>query len=237
MKKMVIIISVFVMLFCILTTFSPIYAADGGILDTIFDKGGEFFSNGMINTDARDDAESFTDAFNSTGGIIDLIKAIGYLVFFIAGAILGIKYMLSGAEGKSLAKSGLVSYSLGAVLFYLADQIFTFLYNIFAKNISSANDFDSISGNIWTTFSTIVNIVMVLIVVIYGLKYMWASADDKANLKKGAVPMVVGAILIMCTVQILSFIVDITENTIGDDTTYNNTITYVQELDENNIIS
>ena len=239
MKKMVIIISVFVMLFCILTTFSPIYAADGGILDTIFHKGGEFFTKYHDNTTATDRANDFIDAFTEKGGIIDIIKFIGYLVFFIAGAVLGIKYMMSGVEGKTLAKNGLVSYSIGAILFYLADQVFTFFYNIFVRNISSATDYNRVTGNIWTTFSTIVNIVMVLIVVIYGLKYMWSSADDKANLKKGALPMIVGAILIMCTLQILTFIVHITEDTIGDDTTYKNTtqgnIVYNQEMDEKNI--
>lgn len=233
MKK---IIKVSIMLFLVVYIFnflSPVYAADSNILNTIFSKGGSFFKNNIENSEAKQKANLFTKELTAAGGVVDTIKTIGYLVFFIFGALLGVKYMFSGVEGKTFAKNGIVSYTVGAVFFYLADQIYTFIYSIFKNNISGVTSYQTLEGSIWTTFSNVISMVVVLIVVIYGLKYMWSSADNKAKLKEGLIPMLVGAILIMCTLQVLKYIVAVTQSTIGNDTTYN--ISLIKEYGANMI--
>ena len=58
---------------------------------------------------------------------------------------------------------------------------------------------------------------------------MWANSENRSRLKQGLVPMLVGAILIMCTLQILKFIVNTTSQTIGNNNTYE--ISYVLQED------
>lgn len=225
MKMVKRIIAIILICSCLFSILSPVYAASD-ILNTIFNKGGGFFKNNVNNSDAKNTANLFTKELTASGGMIDTIKTVGYLVFFISGALLGIKYMISGVEGKTFAKQGLISYCLGAAFFYLADQIFTFIYGIFKTDISSATSFASIQGKIWATFTVIVNVALVTIIVVYGLKYMWSSAQDRSKLKQGMIPVLIGAVLIMCTLQILKYIVAITTNTIGNNTTYN--VSYVE---------
>lgn len=228
MKKILKVTSVFICLVLVFSLFTSVYA-DSSLLNTIFDKGGNFFKNNINDTDAKSDANLFVNELTATGGIVDTIKTIGYLIFFISGAALGIRYMVSGVEGKTLVKNGLISYCLGAAFFYLADQIFTFFYNIFKSDISSATSYTTIQGRIWATFSNVASVIIVAIVIIYGLKYMWANSENRSRLKQGLVPMLVGAILIMCTLQILKFIVNTTSQTIGNNNTYE--ISYVLQED------
>lgn len=213
-KKVSIIIMVIA--FCLIL-FQDVYAS---ILGDIFSKGGAFFSGGY-NTGKTDPfAVSLQQSLLADGGIVDAIKTVGYLVFFITGAVLGIKYMWSGVEGKVFAKEGLVTYSIGVVFFYLADQIYTFAKKILIDSWSTSTSFSSASGKIWGTVSAVISTLCVATVVIYGIKYMWSSANEKAGMKKGMIPLIIGAILITCTVNIMQFVVNVTTNTIGNETTY-----------------
>lgn len=215
MKKNLKLIAIFALLLCILNVFSPVFAADNQtqreqtILDIVFGKGNEFFEKYYTSED--ENANKFIESIFENGGIIEIITTIGYLAFFIAGAILGIKYMMSGYEGKAFVKNGLVSYSIGAIFFYLSENVVNFVRDIFFRDISQASNLNTLTGTIWSTFEGIISVLMVGIVVFYGVKYMWSSSNEKADLKKGMVPMVIGAILIMCTLQILQFVVDISE--------------------------
>lgn len=233
MKKILKVLSIVAVIFCVVNIISPVFAASG-ILDTIFGEGGKFFKDGINDTTSQNKADLFINGFTESGGIIDTIKTIGYLVFFITGALLGIRYMISGVEGKTFVKNGLIGYCLGAVFFYLADQVFTFFYDIFANNISSATSATTLSNTIWETFSSVVGVIIVAIVVVYGVKYMWASAEEQSKLKRGLVPLLIGAVLILCTLEILTFVVNIAEDTVGDDTTYDvsyiNDINYEEEI-------
>lgn len=62
--------------------------------------------------------------------------------------------------------------------------------------------------NIWTTITFIVQILAVGCVVFAGLRYMFASASQKADLKQGLKYLAIGAILVFCTITIVQFVVD-----------------------------
>ena len=63
-----------------------------------------------------------------------------------------------------------------------------------------------LGGKIWGTISVIVQIAAISAIVFAGVRYMFASADDKADIKKQTVILVVGAALVFAAVPIAKFI-------------------------------
>lgn len=64
----------------------------------------------------------------------------------------------------------------------------------------------TLGGNIWSTVQVIVQIAAIAAIVFAGVRYMFASADDKANIKKQTVILIVGAALVFAAVPIAEFI-------------------------------
>ncbi len=62
------------------------------------------------------------------------------------------------------------------------------------------------AGNTWATVTTIVQILAIAAVVFAGLRYMFASADQKADIKKSLGTLAIGAILVFCAATVLRFI-------------------------------
>ncbi len=59
---------------------------------------------------------------------------------------------------------------------------------------------------IWKTISTLVQILAVAAVVFAGVRYMFASADAKADIKKQTVILIVGAVLVFGATAILGLV-------------------------------
>lgn len=64
---------------------------------------------------------------------------------------------------------------------------------------------------IWGTVLLILQILAVAAVVIAGIRYMFASADAKADIKKQSIGLVVGAILVFAASTVINFIIKVTE--------------------------
>ena len=76
------------------------------------------------------------------------------------------------------------------------------------ESIESA---DVAVGKVWNTVVLILQILAVAAVVFAGVRYMFASADGKADIKKQSIGLIVGAILVFGATFVINFIVDITE--------------------------
>lgn len=61
-------------------------------------------------------------------------------------------------------------------------------------------------GNIWATVVSVVQVLAIAAVVFAGLRYMFASADQKADIKKSMGVLAIGAALVFGATTILSFI-------------------------------
>lgn len=72
-----------------------------------------------------------------------------------------------------------------------------------------------VTGRVWQTVITVVQVLAVGAVVFAGLRYMFASADAKADIKKQTVILVVGAILVFGATYIVQLISNIADTTIG----------------------
>lgn len=61
-------------------------------------------------------------------------------------------------------------------------------------------------GKTWATVATVVQIVSVACVVILGVRYMLASADQRADIKKGLIMVVTGSIFVFGAATVAKFI-------------------------------
>lgn len=70
---------------------------------------------------------------------------------------------------------------------------------------------DKTAGNIWRTVTLILQICAVGAIVFAGVRYMFASADTKADIKKQMVILVIGAVLVFGATTVISFIQTVTK--------------------------
>lgn len=95
-----------------------------------------------------------------------------------------------------------------------------FATSIFAEPIDT--NFNNLTGgqtgigsvnktaqNIWATVALILQIAAIAAIVFAGVRYMFASADTKADIKKQMVILVVGAILVFGASTVVTFITGI----------------------------
>lgn len=71
------------------------------------------------------------------------------------------------------------------------------------EGTSTATGVTNTAKNIWSTLATVVQILAVAAVVFAGVRYMFASADQKADIKKGMIILVIGAVLVFGATTIL----------------------------------
>lgn len=71
---------------------------------------------------------------------------------------------------------------------------------------TAADGVTSAAVNVWQTVITIVRILAVAAVVFAGLRYMFASADQKADIKKSMGILAIGAVLVFGATLVLDLI-------------------------------
>ena len=65
--------------------------------------------------------------------------------------------------------------------------------------------------NVWATVVVLVQIASVACVVFAGLRYMFASADQKADIKQGLIYLSIGAIFVFSAITIIQFVTEAAE--------------------------
>ena len=71
---------------------------------------------------------------------------------------------------------------------------------------TGATGITNAARNIWETVATIVQLLSVAAVVFAGVRYMFASADQKADIKKSMGILAIGAILVFGSTIIIKLI-------------------------------
>lgn len=98
-----------------------------------------------------------------------------------------------------------------SILFVLMLVITT---NVFASgpistSISTGGKIDSLDGavsNVWGSITTIVQVLAFTAIIFAGLRYMFASADTRADIKKQMAILMIGAILVFATSTVVQFV-------------------------------
>lgn len=67
---------------------------------------------------------------------------------------------------------------------------------------------DNAVSKVWATVLTVLQIAAVGAIVFAGVKYMFAAADQKAEIKNGMIGLVVGAILVFAASTVVQFIIN-----------------------------
>ncbi|MCX8074423.1 MAG: hypothetical protein N2749_02410 [Clostridia bacterium] len=102
-------------------------------------------------------------------------------------------------------------------VFIVAVLIIGNVYGISANlpNTIGGNEVTEVTnlvGTIWKTLSVVIQIAAIAAIVIAGLRYMFASADTKADIKQQTIILVVGAALVFAAVPIAQLISNASKN-------------------------
>lgn len=208
MKKVILI------MICMVLVFSSVYASN--FIDSVFSQGSGFFNPSSAgNAGNNTIGGSISEMLNEDGGIIDLIYLVGNLVILIVAIFLGLKYVFSSIEGKANIKESLPNFAIGVIFFYLASGITNFGKSIGKSILGSGNTtWSTIEGNVYTTVTTIANTFAIIGIVLMGVKYMITSAEQKADVKKQLLPMVIGLIIVYSSVNVVNFFIKVGEGLI-----------------------
>ena len=87
----------------------------------------------------------------------------------------------------------------------------------------------TVTGNVWSTVLSILQILAFAAIIIAGVRYMFASADQKADIKKGLIYLVIGAILVFASSTIVKVVVNATKQASGETT---GRVELVQEIEK-----
>ena len=98
--------------------------------------------------------------------------------------------------------------------------------SVFAISIPTGNDASAVPSGMTSAASTVISVVQfvcyaaaVIMLMVLGIKFVSASPDGKAEIKKSAVIYVVGALLVFFAALILGWIKDINFSSEGGAST------------------
>lgn len=136
-----------------------------------------------------------------------MIEVLGTTVIVCVTTFLGIKYMYASAEGKAEVKDGLVTLFVACVFFFGWNGIWGLLFQNGSLTINQAGTtYEGFLSNIYTVLSYIAGILAVGAVIYIGIRYIFAGATGKAELKGKSIQFLIGFILAFCSLTVLRYI-------------------------------
>ena len=157
--------------------------------------------------------------------VADLLRVAGTTVIAIVSVVLGTKYMMSGATGKSEVKQQLVGFLIACLFFFGWSNLSSLLIvnttydsntGVYT-NVSSAtqlfvfsgvDSYEDVFAKIFAIVVFVAQIIAVISIVVIGAKYILSGANGKAELKEKGPMFIMGILLIFSTLNVLSFISD-----------------------------
>lgn len=158
---------------------------------------------GKIRTNAN--SEQAVDIINE---FIDMINVIGTTVIVLATIVLGVKYIIGSVETKADVKESLITLLVACVFFFGWTGISSILIPNGRLIFSSTSDttYTSMVGRIFSTGTFIANVAAIAGVIYVGVRYIFAGADGKADLKSRSPYLIIGIILAFASVSFLTFL-------------------------------
>lgn len=100
------------------------------------------------------------------------------------------------------------------VLAVVTTNVFGITVGLPNTGTTKINGVANLANSLWNTVSVIVQILAIAAIVLAGVRYMFASADTKADIKGQTLILVVGAILVFSAVPFAKFIAKIANDTL-----------------------
>lgn len=125
-----------------------------------------------------------------------------------------------------MKKSKKIFLTILPVFMILAVMFVTFTPAVMAEGVntefpntgSGIKKVEDIGERVWSTVVFVVRILAFAAIVFAGVRYMFASADQKADIKKGLVFLVIGAVLVFASTFLVDLVTTITNQVSGSGT-------------------
>lgn len=144
--------------------------------------------------------------------LADMLEVVGTGVIAIATVVVGIRYILGTVEGKVKAKESLMNLLVACVFFFGWSGIRGILISGSAtaqggyKLIFLDGDLSVTFARLFTFIVLVGKVLTVAAVVYMGVKFIFAGAEAKAQIKEKAPSLIIGVIMIFCTTTFLSIV-------------------------------
>lgn len=179
-----------------------------------WDKATGWYQNGSTNVGVSSSVIS---------GLADMLEIVGTGVIAIATVVIGIKYIMGTVEGKVQAKESLMNLLVACVFFFGWSGLRGIFItgNSTGENGLSGNNtgLSFFNGDLSVTFARVFTLIVLIgkvltvaAAVYMGVKYIFAGAEAKAQLKQKSPALIIGVVLIFCATTFLGVVA----NTIAD---------------------
>lgn len=138
---------------------------------------------------------------------------------------------MSDTQGGNNMKKLLKVLPVMFVLSLILTNVFALDSNAGVPTGTASGVVSLLTGNIWSTISVVIYTLAIGAVVVAGLRYMFASADQKADIKKSTGILIIGAILVFGATFVLNLVKGILlDVTAGTNVTAQQVIEVIEEV-------
>lgn len=75
------------------------------------------------------------------------------------------------------------------------------------NNVGGSNTLNRSVNAVWQFIKTLIQVLALGTIIFAGIRYMLASADQKADIKKSMIWLVIGAVITFCSTTVIQYIV------------------------------
>lgn len=176
---------------------------DSGSVDVMWTQATKWFKNVDSNHNSN-------QAIDIIDGFIGIVNVVGTTIIVIATIFLGIKYIFGSVDSKADVKESLITLLVACVFFFGWNNIREILFpapgNRFVLTSNDDTSYQDLVGRVFSIFVYVANIAAILGVIYVGVRYLFAGADGRAELKGKTVYFIIGIILSFATVSFLTFL-------------------------------
>ncbi len=214
MKKVVIMVLT-IMLLSILGQPNFSTEVEAAEISDFWNSATSFYSEGKRNNNISTSLAGSLDPVILLIG--DILKIIGNLIFFSTTICLGLKYMFSAADARASIKESFMTLIVAATFFYAAQTVTIFTTDAITEIVSPgvAGSMEKSAGKALKTVAVAAKALAFAATIVLGIRYMIASADVKADLKKSMFPFVIGVACVFATSSVLGFIANVMIDTLS----------------------
>lgn len=137
----------------------------------------------------------------------NMVNVVGTTVIVLVTIFLGIKYMFGSFEAKADVKESLVNLIVACIFFFGWSSIWNLLFSggefVFSKGATS---YTTVVARVFNTLTSIANLLAIGAIFYIGIKYIFAGAQGKADLKGKSGQFIIGIVLAFCSVGFLNYI-------------------------------
>ncbi len=207
MKKISLVILTFAVIFSMFSFIGKVYASD------FWSQANDWYNsaNDIYNQNNHGKVGELAENNNVVQNILKelskMVNIVGTTVIVCVTTFLGIKYIFGSVDSKSEVKESLLTLVVACVFFFGWSSIWGLIFDSNTGGlVFNQGGYENVVGVVFKTLSLIANVLAILGVIYVGIRYIFAGAEGKAELKGKSIHFFIGIILAFCSVGILNYI-------------------------------